>query len=107
MNEPFPEPMDLQLRAFDRAVAPLDSNLFMGGSSTLPRLRYLLLERIPCPGLPKLLLSATHLVSLRLYDISHSGYFTPGAMVTCLSMLTRLEILCLEYRSLQSHIESQ
>jgi hypothetical protein len=100
MKEPFPELMDLRLRAFDR-VAPLDPDLFMGGST--PHLQYLQLERIPCPGLPNLLLSATHLVSLRLYDIPHSGYISPKAMVTCLSMLTSLETLCLEFLSLPSH----
>jgi hypothetical protein len=104
MKRPFSELMDFQLRAFDE-IAPLDPNLFMGGST--PRLRYLLLQGIPFPGLPKLLLSATHLVSLRLYDIPHSGYISPEAMVTCLSMLTRLEQLCLAYLSLQSHVESQ
>ena len=100
MKEPFPELIDLRLRAFDR-IAPLDPDLFMSGSA--PRLRYLQLECIPCPGLPKLLLSTTHLVSLRLYDIPHSGYISPEAMVTCLSMLTNLETLCLELRSFQSH----
>jgi hypothetical protein len=102
MKEPLPELMDLCLRAFDR-IAPLDPDLFMGGST--PRLRYLQLERIPYPGLPNLLLSATHLVSLRLYDIPHTGYISPEAMVTCLSMLTRLETLCLEFRSIPSHLD--
>jgi hypothetical protein len=104
MKEPFPELVDLHLRTFDR-IAPLDPDLFMGGST--PRLRYLQLERIPFPGLPKFLLSATHLVSLRLYDIPHSGYISPEAMVTCLAMLTSLETLCLEFQSLQSHLDCQ
>jgi hypothetical protein len=102
MKEPFPELLDLRLRAFDR-IAPLEPHLFMGGST--PRLRYLQLERIPFPGLPNFLLSATHLVSLRLYDIPHIGYISPEAMVTCLSMLTSLETLCLEIRSLPSHLD--
>ena len=102
MNEPFPELMDLHLRTFDE-IAPLDPDLFLGGSA--PRLRYLQLESIPYPGLPKLLMSATHIVSLRLYDIPHSGYISPEAMVTCLSQLTSLEILCLEFRPLQSHLD--
>ena len=101
MKEPFPELTDLHLRAFDR-VAPLEPDLFMGGPT--PRLRYLQLERIPYPGLPNLLLSAPNLVSLRLYDIPHTGYISPKAMVTCLSMLTSLETLCLEFRSLQPHL---
>lgn len=102
MTEPFPGLTDLHLRAFD-GMAPLDPDLFMGGST--PRLRYLQLERIPFTGLPKLLLSATHLVSLRLYDIPLSGYISPEAMGTCLSKLTSLETLCLEFRSLQSHFD--
>jgi hypothetical protein len=101
MKEPLPELTDLRLRAFDR-VAPLDPDLFMGGST--PRLRYLQLERIPYPGLPNLLLSATRLVSLRLYDIPHSGYISPMVMVTCLSTLTSLETLYLEFRSLPSDL---
>ncbi|KAN0109365.1 hypothetical protein V8E52_009337 [Russula decolorans] len=36
---------------------------------------------IPFPGLPKLLLSATHLVQLWLANIPHSGYISPEAMV--------------------------
>ena len=102
MKEPFPELMDLNLRAFHR-IAPLEPDLFMGGST--PRLRYLQLERIPFPGLPNLLLSATHLVSLRLYDIPHIGYISPEAMVSCLSTLTSLKTLCLEFRSLPSHLD--
>ena len=56
-------------------------------------LQDLYLTRIEFPGLPKLLLSVTHLVRLTLWDIPHSGYFSPEAMVTCLSVLTRLEKL--------------
>jgi len=104
MKKPFPELKNLHLRAFDK-IAPLDPDLFMGGSA--PRLRYLQLERIPYPGLTKLLLSTTHLVSLRLYDIPHSGYISPDAMVTCLSWLTSLETLCLEFRSLPSHSDRE
>ena len=58
--------------------------------------------RIPFPGLPKLLLSATHLTDLHLYNIPHSGYISPEAMVTCLSVLTSLDRLSLEFQSPRS-----
>jgi hypothetical protein len=49
------------------------------------------------------LLSATHLVSLGLFDIPHSGYFSPEAMVILLSMLSSLKTLYLQFQSPQSH----
>jgi len=73
---------------------------FLGGSA--PRLRYLALTSIPFPGLSKLLLSATHLVRLWLVNIPHSGYISPEAMVTCVSMLTSLEELYFQFHSPQS-----
>jgi hypothetical protein len=57
---------------------------------------------VPFPGLPKLLLSATHLVELWLCSIPHSGYISPEAMATCLSMLTSLEAIQLDFESPQS-----
>ena len=56
----------------------------------------------PVLGLTKLLLSATHLVRLRLGRIPHSGYILPKAMATCLSVLTRLENLAITFESPQS-----
>ena len=73
---------------------------FLGGSA--PRLQTLCLVRIPFPGLPKLLLSSTHLRRLCLYYIPRSGYISPEAMVTALSTLTSLDTLCLHFRSSQS-----
>ena len=77
----------------------LDS--FLGGY--IPSLRKLTLDRIPIPGLPKSLLSATHLVNLDLHNIPHSGYFSSEAMLTTLSTLTRLGYLRLEFQSPRSH----
>ena len=82
-------------------TAPLIPDSFLGLSA--PRLLYMQLEGIPFPGLPKLLSSAARLVELHLQDIPHSGYISPQAMVTCLSTLTRLEKLYLEFRSSRSH----
>ena len=44
---------------------------------------------IPFPGLPKLLLSATHLVQLWLANIPHSGYISPDVMVAHLDSYRR------------------
>jgi hypothetical protein len=52
-------------------------------------------------GLPKLLLSATHLVHLELWQIPHSGYISPEVMVTFLSMLTSRERLGIRFKSPQ------
>jgi len=60
------------------------------------------LDGIPFPALPKLLLSTTDLGSLYLESIPHSGYISPEAMVTCLSSLTRLFELAIQFRSPQS-----
>src|SRR6266699_1330344 len=40
-----------------------------------------------------------HAVTLDILEIPHSGYFSPEAMVRCLSTLTRLETLSLEFKS--------
>ena len=98
MQVPFPELTDLQLLPYIETPVILDS--FLGGSA--PRLRFLRLDRIPFPGLPKLLLSATHLVQLQLDRIPHSGYISPQAMVAPLSMLSSLEELHLGFQSPQS-----
>ena len=56
----------------------------------------------PVLGLTKLLLSDTQLVRLRLGSIPHSGYISPKAMATCLSVLIRLENLAITFESPQS-----
>ena len=88
---PFPELISLRMSLLSGPNEPALPDSFLGGSA--PRLRHLTLSAIPFPGLPKLLLSATHLVYLALYHIPHSGYISPEAMVTCLSVLTSLEEL--------------
>jgi hypothetical protein len=99
MQEPFPQLTHLLLESHDETV-PVLPNLFLGGSA--PCLQSLWLDRIPFPGLPKLLLSATYLVHLNLLNIPHSGYISPEAMVTALSTLTRLGLLSLGFQSPQS-----
>ena len=96
MEKPFPEPTHLELRLFLYGLESILPNSFLGG--TTPRLRKLLLKNVPYPGLPKLLLSTTHLIYLSLDDIPRSGYIPPEAMTTSLSVLTNLESLHLRFR---------
>ena len=98
MQAPFPELTVLWL-SLHGETSPVISDSFLGESA--PRLRYVTLDGIPYPGLPKALLSANHLVDLVLSNIPHSGYFSPEAMVASLSVISRLESLSLEFRSPQ------
>jgi hypothetical protein len=99
MQFAFPTLTDLALWSSD-GMALVLSDSFLGGSA--PGLRQLDLYGIPFPTLPRLLLSATDLVLLKLWDIPHSGYISPEAIVTCLSTLTRLRKLFLSFRSPRS-----
>jgi hypothetical protein len=94
MQVPFPELTVLRLCAhcFEAPVVP-DS--FLGGSS--PRLREIELNAVSFPALPKLLSSATHLTTINLRNIADSGYISPETMVTCLSALTSLKSLYLDF----------
>ena len=102
IHRPFPLLERLQL-VFENETAPVDPDLFLGGPARgLKRLKTLSLNGIPASGLPVLLLSATRLVRLELCGIPHSGYISPVATVTCLSVLTRLESLVIEFESPRS-----
>ena len=96
MQEPFPALTDLvlQLRNGLEPV-PVVPDSFLGGSA--PLLQSLQFSFIPFPGLPKLLLSATRLINLGLLCIPHSGYFSPEELVACLSVLTKLENLKIDF----------
>jgi hypothetical protein len=98
MQRPFPAMTSLSLEPqLPNETVPVIPAPFLGGSA--PRLQHLTLSCIPFPGLPKLLLFATHLVYLRLWRIPDSGYISPEAMVTCLSVLIRLESLSIKFKS--------
>jgi hypothetical protein len=98
MQQPFPALTSLWLGLQEQdETVPVAPASFLGGSA--PCLQNLWLFRIPFFRLPELLLSATHLVKLTLSDIPHSGYISPRAMVTCLSALTRLKSLHIEFES--------
>jgi hypothetical protein len=99
MQQPFPALTSLRLSS-DENEAPALSDSFLGGSA--PRLQYLQLNCIPFPGLPKLLSSATSLVTLRLRHIPHSGYFSPEVMVIVLSSSTWLKEFELTFQSPRS-----
>ena len=96
MQEPFPDLTRLTLCPNGVTMAVLPDS-FLGGSA--PRLRFLELLGIPFSGLPRLLLSATHLTNLRLFGIPRSGYIPPEVMATALSTLTSLEDLGLGFES--------
>ncbi|KAI9441127.1 hypothetical protein F5148DRAFT_821621 [Russula earlei] len=49
--------------------------------------------------MPKLLLSANHLYRLELRNIPDSGYFSPRDLVACLSEMSRLDSVGVEFRS--------
>ena len=100
LQQPFPALTSLMLssrrrealRSWPRGdIVQVQPDSFLGGLA--PRLQTLSLDHIPFPGLPKLLLSATHLVRLSLWSVPDSGYILPEALATCLSVLTRLESL--------------
>jgi hypothetical protein len=91
MQVPFPELTDLTIHLGVETKPVTIPDSFLGGSAS--HLRSLYFARIPFPGLPKLLLSATHLVNLRLHDIPQSACFSPEVMVSCLSALASLKLL--------------
>jgi hypothetical protein len=96
MRHPSLELTRLELQPRDQ-TARVDPDLFLGGSA--PRLQRLFLDGVPFSGLPKLLLSTTHLVDLDIRRISLSGYISPEAMVTAFALLTRLESVFIGFKS--------
>jgi hypothetical protein len=102
-QQSFPALTEFRLLSYEPAPALPDS--FLGGSA--PHLRYLSLESVSFPALPNLLMSASHLVHLDLTD-THSGFIS-SKMVTALSVLTRLESMCLtfKYPELDSNLENR
>ncbi len=99
MQVPFPQLTGLRLTSKGE-TPPVVPDSFLGESA--PQLQLFHLSGTPFPGLPKLLLSATHLVDLHLYNIPHSGYISPDAMATVLSVLPSLRLLSLRFQSHQS-----
>jgi len=94
MQKPFPELTHLEVSVY-LFVQPVLPDSFLGGSA--PRLRNLFLKGIALPSMPKILLSADGLVTLSLFDIPHSGYISPDAMATALTVMTRLKKFDLQF----------
>ena len=99
LQQPFPALKTLMLAFYTETTLVVPAS-FLGGSA--PDLQTLSLDRIPFPGLPNLLLTATQLVHLQLHRIPHSGYISPEMMVTALSVLTSLKALHIEFDSPRS-----
>ena len=98
MQKQFPALIYLKLGTpYERGPPPPLPDTFLGGSA--PRLRCLMLNRIPFPALPRLLVSATDLVRLALWDMPDSGYISPEAIVTSLAVLANLKFLTIEFKS--------
>ena len=99
MQVPFPELTELRLSSYSSydKTPPVIPDSFMDGSA--PRLQIVHLSRLPFPGLPKLLMSATHLLYLDLSNIPHSGYISPEAMVALICPFSSLATLSLGFQS--------
>jgi hypothetical protein len=105
MQKPLPGLTNLTLLSNLYVTTPVVPDSFLSGYA--PCLRELSLDRIPFPGLPKLLSSATDLVSLYLLGVPHSGYISPEAMVTALSTSTNLRSFYLIFKSSRSHLDRE
>jgi len=103
MLEPFPELSYLSL-GYGGHISPVLPDAFLGGFA--PSLRNLELFNIAFPALSVLLLSATRLTSLQLWNTPTTGYISPEAMATCLVALPNLEYLGIEFQSYPDHISS-
>ncbi len=97
-QDPFPELRftTWSMRLTTKWHQPVILDLFIGEST--PSLRVLCSATISFPGLPKLLLPASHpddptLPRINIVDVLPSGYFSSDEMTTALSVLTNLKYL--------------
>jgi hypothetical protein len=97
MQKPFPLLTYLEIST---RSAPVLTAEFLGGSA--PRLQEIILGGISYPALPTLLLSATDLVILDLFDIPPTGYISPEDLVGSFATLQSLETLVMGFRSATS-----
>ena len=97
MQEQFPALIHLLLYSPYKGDSLALPDGFLGGSA--PRLQSLWLGHIPFPALPKFLLSATDLVYLTLFQMPHSGYISPEAIVTGLAVMASLKSLFIDFQS--------
>jgi len=92
---PFPALTSLQLHSNEEWPLTLPSS-FLGLFA--PRLRSLRLSGIPFSAPYKLLLSCAGLATLRMENIPHTEYISPEDMVTCLSVLAKVEEVALGFQ---------
>jgi hypothetical protein len=98
MQRPFPNLTYLELQSNGTVTVLPDS--FLDGHA--PNLEFLMLSRIPIPGLPSLLFHSTKLSHFLFRGIPHSVYFPPEEFVTCLPTLMNLQQFELEFESPRS-----
>ncbi|KAH9172849.1 hypothetical protein EDB89DRAFT_1905747 [Lactarius sanguifluus] len=96
MQEPFSVLKGLYIRSDDEDALVLPAK-FLGGSA--PRLQSIILDGILLSASPTLLLSATDLVWLHLFNLPPTCYIAPKAMAACLAVLPRLESIVIEFQS--------
>ncbi|KAI0245595.1 hypothetical protein BJV78DRAFT_280252 [Lactifluus subvellereus] len=97
MQEPFPALTILQLDLSTDETALALPDMFLGGFAS--RLQSFFLRDIPLSGFQRLSFFTSDPSRLSLVGIPHTGYISPEAMVTCLSSLTRLTDLGIEFES--------
>lgn len=95
LRAPFPALERLQLISQDTMRSLILPTAFLGGAA--PRLRDIHLDSTAFPMLPRVLLSAHELVSLRLDNIPISGYISPEFFATGLAVTTRLKHLMISF----------
>jgi hypothetical protein len=92
----------IKMMGDDEVVLP---DGFLSGSA--PSLQTLRLKSLAFPGLPSLLSSAAHLVTLQLVSVPSIGYISPEVMTTCLVALPNLQQLGIEFQPRFLHELSQ
>ena len=96
MQKPFPVLTYLEICSIGRTISVLSAKFLRGSAPSLERIH---LQGIPFPALPKLLLSASHLVTLKLDNIPPTGYISPKAMVVGLAALHKLKTFVIDFQS--------
>ena len=99
MQQSFPVLSSLHLSSTNGGITCVIPDAFLGGSA--PRLKSVLLSGIRFPALPKLLSSARDLVNLDLGCFSIDD-ISLEAMVTSLSVLTKLQSLTIRFNEISS-----
>jgi hypothetical protein len=96
MQKPFPALRSLEFEG-DEEIEFVIPDAFLGRSA--PLLQDIFLGDFRFPGLPKLLSSTSDLVKLNLwcFPMTGEGHISPDAMITYLSVLTKLRSLSLTF----------